>query len=236
MSNSYNYPGKELSVFENAVNWKKYFSSYIQPFIGKNALEVGSGTGANTHLLNNNPASKWTLLEPDVEMNKVLHKKRETQLQFSNCIISNETIFDLPLQQKFDTIIYIDVLEHIEDDKKEMERAYELLCSGGHLIILSPAYNFLFSRFDKAIGHYRRYTTKTLAKAMNNDLQLIKLHYLDSVGAFASLSNKLFWRRQYPSRVQIKIWDRLLIPISKWTDKLFFHSFGRSIVGIWRKE
>jgi 2-polyprenyl-3-methyl-5-hydroxy-6-metoxy-1,4-benzoquinol methylase len=168
-------------------------------------------------------------------MNRVLQRKKETQSQFSNCIIKNETIFDLNASAKFDTIIYIDVLEHINDDKKEMRKASELLKPNGHLIILSPAYNFLFSPFDKAIGHYRRYTSKTLRAAMPNELELIKLQYMDSIGYFASLANKLLLKQTYPSKKQIQTWDSWMIPFSKWTDKIFFHSFGKSILGIWRK-
>jgi 2-polyprenyl-3-methyl-5-hydroxy-6-metoxy-1,4-benzoquinol methylase len=236
MKDQYNYPGQELAFFQKAVNWKTYFSSLIKPFVGNNVLEVGSGIGATTRLLNDGSAEKWTLLEPDKEMNNILQKKKETQSQFANCIIRKETIFELPSPEKFDTIIYIDVLEHIEDDEKEMQKACELLQENGHLIILSPAYNFLFSPFDKAIGHYRRYTSKTLKATMPNELKLAQLLYLDSVGLFASLANKLFLKQTYPSEKQIQSWDRLMIPVSKWTDKIFFHSFGKSILGIWRKE
>jgi len=236
MKNQYNYPGQELAFFEKATNWKGYFSSIIKPFIGNRVLEVGSGIGATTRLLNDGSASKWTLLEPDEEMNKILQHKKETQSGFSNCVLRKETIFELDDSEKFDTIIYIDVLEHIEDDKKEMMKVADLLEENGSLIILSPAYNFLFSPFDKAIGHYRRYTSQSLKLAMPDKLKLNKLQYLDSVGFFASLANKLLLKQSYPSEKQIRTWDRLMIPLSKWTDKIFFHSFGKSILGIWRKE
>jgi ubiquinone/menaquinone biosynthesis C-methylase UbiE len=52
MNDQYNYQGQELAFFEKAVNWKTYFSSLIKPFIGTDVLEVGSGIGATTRLLN----------------------------------------------------------------------------------------------------------------------------------------------------------------------------------------
>jgi 2-polyprenyl-3-methyl-5-hydroxy-6-metoxy-1,4-benzoquinol methylase len=155
-------------------------------------------------------------------MSKILQKKIETESQFSNCTVLTETIFQLPSKEQFDTIIYIDVLEHIQDDKAEMKRAFDLLCAGGHLIILSPAHNFLFSSFDKEIGHFRR-------------LELIELQYLDSIGFFALLAYKFFWNRPYPSKKQIGIWDQYIIPVSKRTDRIFFNAFGKSILGVWRK-
>lgn len=236
MKNQYSYPGQELAFFEKAIHWKTYFSSFIKPFIGNKVLEVGSGIGATTGLLNDGSATEWTLLEPDEEMNRILTERKKTERQFANCSIRTETLMQMDSAQTFDTIIYIDVLEHIADDKKEMEKAAEHLSRNGHLIILSPAYNFLFSPFDKAIGHYRRYTSKTLKAAIPKGLKPERLLYLDSVGLFASLANKLLLKQTYPSEKQIRTWDKFMIPVSKWTDKLFFHSFGKSILGIWTKE
>jgi SAM-dependent methyltransferase len=176
------------------------------------------------------------LLEPDEAMLNILKEKLNTHLQFSNCTLLNKTTGELDANRKFDAIIYIDVLEHIEDDRKEIETATNLLEKNGHLIILSPAYNFLFSPFDKAIGHYRRYTASSLKSVMPAELDLIKMNYLDSVGFFASFANKLFLKQSYPSEKQIRMWDNYMIPISRWTDKIFFHSFGKSILGIWRKK
>jgi len=235
MKDRYTYPGQELAFFEKAINWKSYFASHIQPFIGKKVLEVGSGIGATTSLLNNGSAHQWTLLEPDETMSTILKEKISSQAQFSNCTIYTKTIFELDTDQKFDTIIYIDVLEHIADDTKEMSQAKALLEPNGHIIILSPAYNLLFSPFDKAIGHFRRYTNATLKKAMPDELLQVKMNYLDSIGFFASLANKLMLKQSYPSEKQIRLWDKWMIPVSKWTDKIFLHSFGKSILGVWRK-
>ena len=69
-------------------------------------------------------------------------------------------ILDRP--QRFDAVLYIDVLEHIEDDRGELERATRLLREGGYLIVLSPAHQWLFSPFDEAIGHFRRYDRRSL--------------------------------------------------------------------------
>ena len=58
--------------------------------------------------------------------------------------------------KKYDTILYIDVLEHIEDDYAEIKHAMGLLTSGGRIIIVSPAHNWLYNPCDKAVGHFRR--------------------------------------------------------------------------------
>jgi phospholipid N-methyltransferase len=235
MNEPYTYPGSELAFFEKAVNWKCYFASRVKPFLGKEVLEVGSGIGGTTQLLNNGTAKKWILLEPDKAMAISLERKIRDERKFQNCIIVNKTISELRCEEQYDTIIYIDVLEHIEDDVAEIKLATTCLQQGGHLIILSPAFHFLFSPFDKAIGHYRRYTTQTLKAVIPSNLALQQLEYLDSVGFFASLANKLLLQQNMPTEKQIMLWDNWMIPLSKWTDKLFFHSFGKSILGIWRK-
>lgn len=236
MKDQYIYPGQELIFFDKAINWKKYFSSYIKPFIGNDVLEVGGGIGSTTKTLNDGTALKWTILEPDEAMVKILQFKQKTEPAFSNCIIRRGTISELSLSEKFESIVYIDVLEHIENDMQETVKAKEHLQPNGHLIILCPAFNFVFSPFDRAVGHYRRYTSKTLKAAIPPGFTLVDLRYMDSVGLFASITNKLLLHQGVPSEKQIFTWDKFMIPLSKWTDKIFFHSFGKSILGIWRKE
>ncbi|NIQ14480.1 MAG: methyltransferase type 12, partial [Candidatus Dadabacteria bacterium] len=112
----------------------------------------------------------------------------------------------------YDTILYIDVLEHIEDDYNELQSAKKLLSDTGTLIILSPAHQWLFSEFDEAIGHHRRYTKATLLKIIPDELNLINIRYLDSIGLFASLANRVLMRKSIPSMNQIKFWDRVMVP------------------------
>ena len=138
--------------------------------------------------------------------------------------------------RKFDLVICIDVLEHILEDKKELQRATFYLKPGGHLIILSPAFQFLYSPFDKAIGHYRRYTIKSLTDISPLNCQVVKSNYLDSIGCLASLVNKLFLRSSNPSISQINFWDKKIIPLSYFFDKLFLNSFGRSLYFVWNKS
>lgn len=236
MKDEFKYPGEELAIFEQAQNWKKYFSKYILPFVGEKVLEVGAGTGSTTILLNHNKASEWLLLEPDQKMAEELKRKTQSGFLPKNCIPVHGTLKALDPSIRFDTILYIDVLEHILHDKKELETAADFLKSGGALIVLSPAVPFLFSPFDKAIGHYRRYTRNSLSRIRPAGLLTQRIHYLDSAGFFASLANRLLLKQQYPSHNQVRTWDKFMIPVSKITDVLFFYSFGKSILGIWKKE
>jgi len=233
MSEPFKYPGDELVLFQHATHWKKYFSSQVKPYINGNVLEVGAGIGATTLLLNDGTANQWLLLEPDEQMSAVLKKKLDDKGLPANCRLQTGTIDQLTSQ--FDTIIYIDVLEHIEADATEMNKAAALLNTGGHIVVLSPAFQVLYSPFDKVIGHYRRYNRKKLRKITPDNLQLVHNRYYDTAGYFAALLNKLLLRQKYPTIKQVLFWDKWIVPVSTFTDKLFFHRFGKSIIGVWEK-
>jgi cyclopropane fatty-acyl-phospholipid synthase-like methyltransferase len=234
MAEFFKYQGNELSLFQHAKKWKKYFSQNISPYIKGEVLEVGAGIGATTHLLNKGTTPSWLMLEPDGEMCKLLKEKIASKEFPLNCQLKTGTIKDI--SEKFDTIIYIDVLEHIEADGDELLKATALLNTGGYIIVLAPAFQSLYNPFDKAIGHHRRYSRKMLKEIVPGGLQMVINRYYDTVGYFAAFINKILLRQKYPTIKQVLFWDRWMIPVSKLTDKLLFHSFGKSIIGVWQKK
>lgn len=231
------YPGKELELFREAINWKNYLLRHIKPHIAYPVLEVGAGIGSNSVIFNIKTESSWQLIEPDAEFAAMLAEKIEEGALSANCQLLRGTIFDLPSDNKFKTILYIDVLEHLENDQSEIRRAAELLAPGGKIIILAPAFQSLYSPFDKAIGHFRRYKAsglQTLFKDYSGNT--IANYYLDSMGFVASLCNKLFLKQDYPGIRQLRFWDRILVPVSEITDPLFRKCFGKSLLFIWQTE
>lgn len=229
------YVGRELEVFAHAIHWKKYWSSLISTHVRGDVLEAGAGMGTNTSLLKSPQTVSWTCLEPDALLAAQMREKFATdpRLRDSRIQIGNtETIVD---GVKYDTILYIDVLEHITDDKAELQRASRLLRSGGSLIVLSPAYSWLYSPFDRAIGHLRRYRKRTLQASAPPDCRLEKMIYLDSAGMLASSGNRLLLKQSMPTLQQILFWDRYLVPVSRVLDRLVLHGFGKSLLGIWTK-
>ena len=124
MSDAFKYQGDELELFQHAKNWKIYFSRQVKPFIKGSVLEVGAGIGATTLLLNDGSASKWLMLEPDKQMIACLKKKMEEKEFPANCHLQTGIINQLT--ETFDTIIYIDVLEHIEMSLTKLTELYPL--------------------------------------------------------------------------------------------------------------
>ena len=223
----YNYIGSELDLFAKATHWKSYWRSFLASAISGDVLEVGAGIGSNTRVLSGLPVKSWTCLEPDLQLCDRIPRDLAAT-------INNAKIADLPAVPSYDTIVYIDVLEHIEDDQAELERAFRLLRKGGHLCVLAPAHQGLFTAFDAAIGHYRRYSKESLKKVGPPNGRLTTLAYLDCAGMLASIGNRVLLKQAAPTERQIATWDRYLVPISRRLDPLFGFTIGKSVVGVWQ--
>jgi 2-polyprenyl-3-methyl-5-hydroxy-6-metoxy-1,4-benzoquinol methylase len=234
---TYEYIGQELALFKEAVNWKDYAFSQFATFIKGDVLEVGAGIGTNTLVFANRKDiqfDSWTATEIDADQVQILRDVQAqggltAKHQVKQMYVSDAT-------QQYDTLIYIDVLEHIENDKAELEQALRTLAPGGHLIVLCPAHNWLFSPFDAAIGHYRRYNKQMYLDILPKGFQVQRLRYLDSVGILASAANKLFLKKPYPTLANIKFWDNNIVPISKVTDTLLGYSLGKSVLLVAQKK
>lgn len=229
---SYSYIGSELELFRSATHWKDYYYQMIRRYLGPTVLEVGAGIGGTTRVLCRQRHDRWLCLEPDPVL--VDEFKSAVDLP-AVCEIRQSILADLPPDETFDAILYIDVLEHIEDDYEEIQQVAAHLNPGGFLVILSPAHQWLFSPFDQAIGHYRRYTRSSLKQLAPQGLTLMSIKYLDSVGLLASLSNR-FLRQKMPTVSQIKLWDRWMVPVSRLLDQLLNYTIGKSVVGVWSKS
>jgi SAM-dependent methyltransferase len=231
----FTYAGSELDLFAAVHNWKAYWTSQVQPFLHGDVLEVGAGIGSNTLLLNQGSAAhRWVCVEPDPQLIGELQRKLHNDPNGQLYEAITGTLANVA-GQLFDTVIYIDVLEHIEHDGEELTAAAKLLRPGGHIIVLSPAHQSLYTPFDAAIGHFRRYNKKMVRAISPPSLKLIRLRYLDFVGLSASSANRLMLRQSMPTAAQLHVWDKWMIPVSRVVDTLLGYSMGKSIIAIWQK-
>src|SRR5271156_1793212 len=119
----FKYVGSELDLFAAVRNWKSYWSGQVRPFLTGDVLEVGAGIGSNTRFLNPGGTGRWVCLEPDPELAaQLVRNSQETKSPAVYETVCG-TLESLPGQQEFDTIIYIDVLEHIDKDREELNQA-----------------------------------------------------------------------------------------------------------------
>src|SRR5215831_13546057 len=229
------YAGQELEQARHATNWKTYFGSRVAKYVRGRVLEVGAGLGGTTVHLRTGAQSEWVCLEPDPILAKELSATLEGSPSSVPTRIVVGDIQSLDPAERFDCILYIDVLEHIEDDTGELSRASRLLANGGALVVLCPAFQTLFSAMDTALGHFRRYTARTLTAVFPRELERREVFYLDSLGMVASLANKFVLRQHAPGGGQVKFWDGYIIPVSRVLDRLVAYAAGRSVIAIFSK-
>ncbi len=232
---TFSYVGSELDLFSAARNWKSYFRDRLAPYLGEDVLEVGAGLGGTTRVLCRGTERRWVGLEPDPSLAGRLADEVRSGALPACCEVRVGTLQGVDPSETFDTILYMDVLEHIEDDRAEVARAAAHLRPGGHVIALSPAHQWLFTPFDRAIGHCRRYTRAGFGALATPDLARVRLDYMDSIGLFASLGNRFLLRSAMPRPSQIAFWDRVLVRLSRFVDPVLGYSAGKSVLAVWRK-
>jgi predicted SAM-dependent methyltransferase len=132
-----------------------------------------------------------------------------------------------------DQIYSINVLEHIEDDFSILKEFHRVLGDSGKLYLYLPAFPILYSRFDKKIGHFRRYKKDDLLKNLEEaGFQVKNICYRDSMGFFVALIFKILTRSDTVSKKSVAIYDKLIFPFSKLFDPILGMFFGKNIEAI----
>jgi hypothetical protein len=225
----YKYDGWELKFFDKSKNFRDYQLSLIKNYLKGYLAEVGPGNGINLVNYYKYP-KKIDLYEPTKSLYLELKKKflKSKKIKFYNKILGGK--------KKYDTIVYLDVIEHIKKDKKEILTALRLLKKGGNLVISVPAFSHLYSNFDKDVGHFRRYSKNNFKKILEDiSLQKVNFIYYDSIGYLLSLLSKIFtsnYKNNFEKK--IKLWDSI-IWLSKIIDFIIFRLFGKSLLIIIKK-
>ena len=229
------YVGSELELFAEAHHWKRYWASRLQPWLGQRILDVGAGLGATARAFAAHRFERYLALEPDPELAGRIRTAVTAGDLPRGVEVQAGTTADLDPEARFDTVLYVDVLEHIAVDRGELERVAKHLETSGRIIVLAPAHAWLYSPFDAAVGHVRRYTRVSLAAAKPTALEQESMFYLDSVGLLASTANRWLLKASMPSPAQIRLWDGVMVPASRVLDPLLFHSVGKTVVGVFRR-
>lgn len=226
-----NYPETATERFDKANFHIRYCLSNIKKFIKGDILEVGAGCGSFTRNYYEPSLKSITLTDTDkkniLTLNDIFQNKK-------NIKVLNKPVSEI--ENKFNTIMYLHVLEHIEDDIKEIEEATKKLAKGGYLIIMAPAHQKIYSNLDKAVGHFRRYEKDFFHKKFNF-LTLTKFKFLDSMGYLLYLLNRIFFKKEtFPSNFKIFLWDKIFTPITIIFDFITNYKFGKCIISIYKKD
>lgn len=227
-----------LNVLADANKLNSWFYQTIKPFCNGKILEVGSGIGnISQFFIHNNSEVHLSDLRPNY---LEFITNRFPNFNQNNFFLLDlvDPNFDEIHKDKFNsynTIFALNVVEHILDDQQSIKNCYKLLKKGGQLIILVPAYQSLYNRFDKELEHYRRYNQKTLNTLFSNaTFSLVHGQYFNAIGILGwFVSGRLLNNKLLPEG-QVKLYNTL-VPVFKVLDKLLLNKIGLSVIAIGKK-
>lgn len=167
------------SLMNYAVNYNQFIFNKIKKYIYGTCLEVGAGTGNFSKLIAK-IADKLYVVDEKKESYFFLKKRLKN---IKNIKLIKKSLKNLNIS-KISCIIMLNVLEHIKDDERAIKKLLNKVKNNGHIIIQVPAFNFLFSNYDKCVGHYKRYTKNDFFKiAKKLKLNIVEMYYFNPIGA-----------------------------------------------------
>jgi SAM-dependent methyltransferase len=218
-----------LEQLSGAVRYNRWMFERLRPWIGQSVLEIGSGIGNLSAFL----ADRERLVLTDTR-EEYLTRLRERFRGRPNISVARLYLPDddrAVAGQRFDTIICLNVLEHVDDDISALQAIRRLLAPSGRLVLLVPALPALYGTIDRALGHHRRYKRAGLADLLNaTGFKLAHIEYFNIAGIPGWwLAGRILRRNQIPSG-SLKLYDRL-VPLFR-LERFLPWRVGQSLIAI----
>ncbi|MCA1616275.1 MAG: class I SAM-dependent methyltransferase [Acidobacteria bacterium] len=230
------YFGRDLEAMSFAVNYHRWILDEFRAFIGRTVVEVGAGTGNFTSLLLTTRPSLHFALEPAAN---VFARLAEKFAGVPNVRALRGTLADLSgeVAGGADTVLYVNVLEHIEDDRRELERARATLRPGGHLCVFVPALPWLYGTADAAFGHHRRYTRGGLERLVASaGFRVVRLRHFDLAGILPWFVLFRVLKRPSITAGQAKWYDRLVVPALRRLESAVAPPTGKNLLLVAQRD
>lgn len=208
----YKDPGAEiLDAFSVAPRFNRWMADTIRPYVNERVLEIGAGMGNLTRTL---ARGKQRYIASDIDQEHLsrLQSRLRHYLHVETCAcdLSRSADFE-PLAEAADTVICLNVLEHIEDDLGALRNIYSALSPGGRAIVLVPCGQEIFGQLDVILGHYRRYSDAQLQAVFEQaGFEIERILYFNHVSRPSWYLTGKLAKRSRISRFQLKIFDRLV--------------------------
>jgi len=224
------YEGSDLEALATLHRYQRWIVDTFQPYLSGQTVEFGAGTG-NISVLVRPHVTKLDLVEPSTNLEVTLRQnfKGDDGVKIIKESLENQlpTISD----GAYETIVLVNVLEHIEDDSAALDGFYRILKPGGNLLLFVPALKFLYSDLDALVGHYRRYQRPELnEKVTGAGFNIIQSRYFDTLGVAPWwLLNTVMGATGF-NPVLVGIYDAVVAPLSRGLESLAPPPFGKNIL------
>jgi hypothetical protein len=236
MNERLNYPGRELEAMRLAVNYHRWILQSIKPYLGRRLVEVGAGAGSFSELLLGCPLETLALVEPSATMYEQLSASISHLETTAISVKSYNATFaeaadEIKAAHKPDSILYINVLEHIADDEAELALVHRTLSEHGRVFIFVPAFDWLYGKFDEQVGHVRRYTRTELEdKGRRAGFKIIKSTYFDFLGVAPWYIKYRILKSSTMEPWAVALYDRYLLHLTKAIESVIKPPLGKNIV------
>jgi len=212
---------------EDARNYRRYERDIIAPHVGNSMLEIGSGLGDFSAQFHPRLA-RLVLSDSDPYCVEQLAKRYpgDPSVEVMQLTLPAE----IPLAEPVDTVVAMNVLEHIADDVAALRCLARVTTPGGRIVIWVPGYQQLYGDFDRKVGHFRRYTPKTLGDAVT--AAGLSIDVLKPINLLGGIAWWLAVRRggaSYPNPRLVRLYDRLVVPTTRLIERFVRPPFGQTV-------
>jgi glycosyltransferase involved in cell wall biosynthesis len=224
---------KTLLRLARAERYNRWMLEQLAPWLGQRVLEIGSGIGSFTRYL----VGRELVVATDVNPRylRMLRNtfERHTRVEVEPLDLMN---FD-PARfagRRLDSILCLNVLEHVEDDGAALRRLHDALVPGGRLLLLVPAHQRLYGAIDQAIDHYRRYEPAGLAvRLADAGFRVEHTQFFNRLGVLGWYVNSVLLRRTKVPGLQLRL-QNALVPLLR-AEALVPLPFGLSLITVARR-
>lgn len=208
----------------------------MRPYLGERVLEVGAGIGLLTARLVAN--GRVSALEIDSNAEEILTRRFGAMSNFRliKSAVEHDEWLDGKTRGRFDTVVCVNVLEHIEDDLAALKNMRKSLRPGGHLFLFVPALMAIYGTLDTAVDHKRRYSLDEVnTKVRNAGFEIDDISYANLLGVPGWFWSSRITRRSMPNTSILILFDHL-VPIWAWIESKIRIPFGMTVVCVARKS
>lgn len=227
---------RDLEIMSKATRYLGWIDDQLRPSLGRRVIECGAGIGNFTERL----LDRELVVAVDSYGPCLTYLARRfagaTHIIPVQLDISGAEFSSLARYQP-DTIVCVNVLEHVQDDVTTLHRMRALLAGGGRLALLVPAFPCLYGSIDRVIGHYRRYGKQELKdKLTQAGFRITALFYMNAVAPVGWFLNNRVFKRTEESPMQVLVFDRWIVPWLRRAERLMKPPYGLSLIAIGETE
>jgi SAM-dependent methyltransferase len=221
---------ESLDRMAAAKNYTAWLLDRARPYLGRTVLDLGAGIGTFSEVLSSE--ARVVALEPDPRLARLL-RERAARIE-SLTVVDGGAELLATIDERFDSILCLNVLEHIPEEEETLAGCFARLNPGGHLLLLVPAHAWLFGAVDALTGHVRRYDEPHLREVLvRAGFDVVELRHVNPVGALGWLVFSKLLRRDQVPRGPLASYDRL-VPLFRQLDRLRL-PFGLSLWAVARR-